>query len=164
MKNNLLVFILLLFSLASSAQFKIGPNAGIPVGDVSDFYKVSVGVDAYYMFGNSPDALLKFGAGTGFLYYGDEPTGGGGFKDASFIPLIGAARITLLNTIKVGPDIGYAFALDDLEMQEGKSGGFYYRLAAGIDIANLVELSAFYHSTSIGVNFSSVGLSALIEI
>jgi uncharacterized membrane protein len=50
MKKNLLIIVFLVFGFAAQAQFKLGINAGVPVGDVSDFYSFSAGADAYYMF------------------------------------------------------------------------------------------------------------------
>jgi hypothetical protein len=163
MKYIGIVFIVICSTFQVQAQFKAGGNIGLPVGDFSDAYKVSLGLDIYRMFGDSPDSFLKFGATTGFLYYGDDPGGGGGFKDAALIPVAGAVRVTILSTITAGPDIGYAFALDDLDLFEDKNGGFYYRLVAGIDLGNSIELNLFYHSISIGVNVSSVGLGVLYE-
>ena len=163
MKKLLFVILFGCGLIHAQAQVKVGLNAGIPTGDVSDIYKISVGADLYYMFGSTPDALLKFGGASGILYYGDDAGGGGNFKDASFIPIAAAARITFLSTLTFGPDIGYAIGLDDLELNDDSNGGFYWRLVAGIDLGDVIELNAFYHSISAGATFSSIGAGILYK-
>ncbi len=157
MRSSILTLVFLVCGIAANAQFKVGGNLGLPAGDISDYYKVSAGLDLYYMFGKSKDALLKFGATSGFLYYADDVGGGGDFKDASFIPIAGAARITFLSTLTFGPDIGYAIGLDEISINDGTDSGFYWRAVLGIDLGNIIELNAFYHSISAGTTFSSVG-------
>jgi len=156
MKKLLFLLALVVCGNVANAQFKVGGNLGLPAGDISDYYKVSAGLDLYYMFGESKDAFLKFGATSGFLYYADDVSGGD-FKDASFIPIAGAARITFLSTLTFGPDIGYAIGLDELVINDGTDSGFYWRAVLGIDLGNTIELNAFYHSISAGTVFSSVG-------
>ena len=68
MKYFLFILALVIYGNVANAQFKVGGNLGLPTGDVSDYYKVSVGLDVYYMFVDSKDALLKFGVTSGFLY------------------------------------------------------------------------------------------------
>jgi len=149
-----------LIVLVSHAQFKVGGNIGVPLND-SDSYKVSLGLDLYYMIESESDGLISFGPTLGLLYYGDDPGGGGDIKDAAFIPIAVAARIKLLDLIHVGPDLGYAVALDDLAIFASKNGGFYYRLVAGVDLFNRFEVNLFYHNVSIDANFSSIGLGVL---
>ena len=159
MKRFLNVCLLFLFGISFSyAQINLGVEAGVPVGDVSDRYEMNLGLNMYYMFGDSPDGLLKFGAVSGFTYYADKFGGGGTYKDALFIPIAGVLRINLLKIVTFGPDIGYAFALDDIEIMEDKSGGFYWKLVAGVHLGRRIELNAFYHSEMVGANFSTIGL------
>jgi len=111
------------------------------------------------MFGDSKDALLKFGVASGFLnYFGDE-VDGVSFDDAGYIPIAVAARITFLSTFTFGPDIGYAVSVSD-----GGDGGVYGRAVLGLDIGNTIELNAFYHLVKVkaGLDFGSGGIGALI--
>ena len=163
-----LLLCLTLVSLAQS-QFLIGVNAGVPVGDASDLYVFSAGADAYYMFGE-PDALLKLGATAGFInYFGDDTEVLGQtyeFDDVQFVPVALAGRVTLISTFLAGADVGYGIALTD-----GVDGGFYWRLLAGLDIANNLQLNAFYHNISFDTGIegdnsntiSNVGLQLLLE-
>ena len=57
MKSILTVLVVFCFIGQAHGQLKIGVNAAIPAGDVSDFYSLSAGADIYYMFGESKDAL-----------------------------------------------------------------------------------------------------------
>ncbi len=162
MKKSIIVIVLLLTTHLAFSQLKVGINAGIPVGDVGEFYSFSLGADVYYMFGDQ-DAFLEFGATAGFLnYFGKEVDIVGQSTDidnAQFIPLAGAARFTLFGFLRFGPDVGYAIALSDTY-----DGGFYYRAVLGIDLGDRVELNTFYHSISQeGSNIGSVGAGLLIE-
>ncbi len=164
MKKLIIVLTVLVFSaFYANAQLKVGVNGGLPIGAISDFYKFTFGVDGYYLFGNNPDAFLKFGGAAGYqLYFGDEVDILGTpveFDNASFLTLAGVMRITLFKTLTFGPDLGYAIGLN-----EGNDGGFYVRSVLGIDIANRVELNGYYHLVTVdGGNFDSVGLGLLFE-
>ena len=159
MKNLLLVLFVMLFAAHVQAQLKVGVNAGIPVGDVSDFYSFAAGADVYYMFGESKDALIKFGGTAGFInYFGEEIDGGGEIEDTQFIPVAAVGRITVLSTLLVGLDIGYGIGIND-----GNDGGVYGRVVAGLDLGNTVELNAFYHLVGMeSFNFANTGLAVLI--
>jgi hypothetical protein len=109
----------------------------------------------YFMPGESSDGQLKFGGNTGYIYYADKFGGGGEFRDASFIPIAGTVRIRLFDLINFGPDIGYAVVVEQSDLLEDKTGGFYWKLVAGIDIIQKFELNLFYHNISAGTSFST---------
>ena len=162
MKRITLLFACLAIAFAGQAQFKIGPSVGIPVGDLSDFYSFTAGADVYYMFGD-PDALVNFGAATGFINYFGKDYNFGGItvegEGTSYIPVAAAGRVTLAGTLIAGADAGYGISLDDSDLS-----GFYWRLVAGIDIANAVELNAYYHSVKIeSTSISTIGAALLFE-
>ncbi len=168
MKKFLLVILAFTFAHHLSAQLKVGINAGVPIGDYSDFYTVSFGADVYYLFGE-PDALLQLGLGTGYLnYIGDEVEILGTtleIDNASFIPVAAAARFTLLKILTFGPDVGYGIGIS-----EGNDGGFYWRGVVGLDIGNRIELNAYYHSiifesatTNESSALSTIGIGLLFE-
>jgi len=162
MKEFLLVAAMVFCVINAQSQVKIGINAGVPVGVASDYYNLSLGGDIYYMFGESKDALLKFGATAGFInYFGDSTDSGGEIDDIQFIPLAIAGRITVLSTLLFGADIGYGIQLGGED-----DGGVYGRVVAGLDLGNTVEINAFYHLTKVvkGMDFGSAGLGLLIEL
>lgn len=163
-------FILILFvagAYSANAQLKVGPQIGVPVGENSDFYSLVWGADAYYMFGD-PDAFLNFGAATGFFnFVGDDVDILGTtteIDNAQFLPVAGAVRLVILSTLSAGADIGYGIGLND-----GNDGGFYWRLNAGLDLGNTIELNAFYYGiTADGADggnstLGTVGLNLLFE-
>ena len=156
----LIPLIFVFITTAAQAQFKIGVNAGLPVGKAEDYYSFSAGLDAYYMFGNTPDALLKFGLGTGFLnYFGDE-IDGEEIDDTQFIPIAAAGRVYLLSALIFGADLGYGVGISD-----DNDGGAYGRVLVGLNLGNTIELNAFYHLVKVvkGSDFASAGLGLLIE-
>ena len=160
MKNLLVILIVLVMGVQAHAQLKVGVNAGIPVGDASDYYSFSAGADVYYMFGESKDALVKLGGTAGFInYFGDEIDGGGEVEDAQFIPVAIVGRVTVLSTLLFGLDVGYGIGVND-----ANDGGAYGRLVAGLDLGNLIELNAFYHLVKVqkGMDFANTGLAVLI--
>jgi len=162
MKKGLVFIMLLCFVFTAKAQFKIGVNGGVPVGDYSDFYKFNVGVDAYYMF-RDPDKFFNLGAAAGFInYFGDEVDVLGTtveYDNAQFIPVAAAARFTLFSLLTFGPDIGYGIGLN-----EGMDGGFYWRSVLGLDFGNRLEIDTFYQSISVdGTTLGSIGAGLLIE-
>ncbi|NMM48499.1 hypothetical protein [Marinigracilibium pacificum] len=156
------IIVLSIFVMSAvNAQFKVGVHGGAPVGDAKDVYKSSWGINAYYMFGDEKNALIKFGAGAGWIHYiGDEFSSGGQtfeIDDASFLPVYLAARIHFLGLF-AGLDAGYAFGLSDVD------GGFYWKPLIGIGLFSILEIDLFYHSIYPGNgDISSVGLAAYIR-
>jgi len=162
MKKGFFVIIaLLLLGFTAQAQFKIGPSVGIPIGDLSDAYSLSWGIDTYYMLGD-PNAFIKFGANASFLnFIGDEIDVLGQpveFENLQFIPVSGVLRVTLFGFLTFGPDVGYAFSLGD----EGE-GTFYLKTVTGFDIANSVEINLFYQSISQESSLGTLGAGLLFE-
>ena len=159
MRITIAILTVMLTCSTAFSQFKIGPNIGIPLFDASDYYSLEAGIDLLYLFGDNPDALLKFGVASGFYnYFGDE-IDGFDIDDSQFIPIAGAARIIVLKTLVVGPDIGYAVGISD-----DSEGAFYWKLVAGIDLGNVIELTAFVHGIpESGFTYGAAGLGLLFE-
>ncbi|QCK14504.1 hypothetical protein [Mangrovivirga cuniculi] len=114
------------------------------------------------MFGDEKDALLKFGAGAGWIHYiGDDVNIGGievEFDDASFLPIYAAGRIHFLG-LYAGLDAGYAIGLTDVD------GGFYWKPLIGIGLFKILELDLFYHSIYPGDgDISSIGLALYLRL
>jgi hypothetical protein len=162
MKKLFFTFLIVGFAISANAQLKIGVNASRPIGDYSDIYGFNLGADVYYMFGKA-DAFLKFGGATGFMnYFGSETDVVGQtveFDDAQYIPVAGAARITLFGILTFGPDVGYAVSLNDSD-----ASGFYWRSVLGLDFANRVEIDTYYHNITVdGTSLGTIGVALLIE-
>ncbi len=136
-KKYVVVAILLLVGFAVHAQpssdnengvkgkhfIGAGPNAGLVVGDFSNNYDSTLGLDVFYMYGISKKFLI--GGSTGFAnYFSDEPLVRDGIQQEAeslqFIPLTASIRSVRFKYLVVGTDIGYAFGLN-----EGNDGGFY---------------------------------------
>jgi len=159
MKKLVIAISLIFAAQVSFAQFKIGPAVGLPTGDAGDIYSLMAGADVLYLFGGNPDALLKFGAASGFYNYFGEDIDGFSVDDAQFIPIAGAARVIILDTIVAGADLGYGIGLGS-----ESDGGFYWKLVAGIDLGNVMELTAFYHNLSQdGYSLAAIGAGLLFE-
>ena len=171
MKKVLFLFAFCATVFSAQAQFKIGPNVAVPAGVYSDFLSIALGVDAYQMFGASEDAFLKFGVGAGFEnYFGKNYDLAGQTFDGEGLPLLSLAaaiRFQIAGILTVGPDLGYAFFL-----KKDVGSGFYWRVVAGIDVADIVELNLFFHNVSEKIdlydedntgNLGAIGLGALFE-
>lgn len=160
MRKFVLIFALLIYGNLAHAQFKVGLNAAVPTGETADYFNFNAGLDLYYMFGKSKDALFKLGIASGFSnYFFEEMDGGVSGDDAQFIPIAVAARITFLSTLTFGPDLGYGIGIND-----GNDGGVYGRAVFGLDLGNTIELNAFYSLVKVekGLDFGSAGLGVLV--
>jgi hypothetical protein len=144
----LTIFTIFGFTVANSQiNWKIGVNAGIPVGDVQDFSSFNIGGDATYFFGVLD--LVSAGPMVGYSRF----IGKNDFDDVSFIPLAASGRFSLPNAFFIGADLGYAIGIDD-----GNDGGFYYRPKVGYDFG-IIGLIASYSGIAVdGGSFNSVNL------
>jgi hypothetical protein len=155
MKKSYLIVAMLAMAICANAQLKIGANVGVPVGDLSEFYDVSLGADLYYLTGK-PDGRLSFGGGAGYMTYAGAETPVGRLDGSSYLTFAGAARVKIL-FLTVGPDLGYGFALS-----EDRTGGFHWRAVAGIKLL-IFEFNLFYHSVANDVvNQNTLGFGALL--
>ncbi|MEO9511736.1 MAG: hypothetical protein ABJN84_02985 [Flavobacteriaceae bacterium] len=145
-KTFLLSIIMLAFCFVTIAQdrtnFKAGFNAGIPVGDFSEAFAFSVGVDVAYHYGVSE--LIDLGAATGYInIFGDTVNTIGEieaeFEDYSFMPVAASLRIYPTYHFKFGADVGYAVATAN-----DSEGGLYYRPVIGYNITGNTELNVSY--------------------
>ena len=159
MKKVILFALFILSTITVQSQLKIGPNLAVPLGDNSSLYTIGVGADAYYML-KDEIPLFDFGIGLGFMnYFGDEQKVENEIipvDNFQIIPLTAAARISFLDIIYFGPDIGYSFILN-----EESTGEFFFRGVAGIEVAKTVKLNGFYSALSKDSTFASLGLGIL---
>jgi hypothetical protein len=129
----LTIFTIFGFMVAhSQSNWKVGVNAGIPVGDVQDFSSFNLGVDVAYLF-NVSDV---FGVGplVGYSHF----FGQNDFEDISFLPLAASGRFSFSDQFFVGADLGYAVGVDD-----GNDGGFYYRPKLGYNFGKLALIASY---------------------
>lgn len=171
-KKTILFSVLAMFAFCVSvsaqyvdrSSFKAGVNAGIPIGDASDFSSFSLGLDLGYHWGVSE--LIDAGVVSGFinafgsnetLDYGDLGSVDVDFPDIQFIPVAAAFRLYPTYEFKLGTDVGYAVGIN-----EGNDGGFYVRPMIGYNITGNTELNVSYMSISNdGSNFSIAALGLL---
>lgn len=146
------------------SNFRAGINAGLVQGDFSEAYSLTLGLDIYQHWGISKEVDL--GLATGFLNaFGEErELSAGGttvtteFGNVQFIPLAGSFRVYPSSGFKLGGDIGYALGIN-----EGNSGGLYYRPSIGVDInGGNTELNVSYFAVNDEVTFSAVMAGILI--
>lgn len=160
------IFLILVTFLTNAqvdrSSFKVGLNAGIPVGDASEVSSFSIGLDVNYHWGVSK--LLDVGFATGFLNaFGDTETvsiGGfeveGEFEDYQIIPAAASVRIYPTYEFKLGADLGYAIGVN-----EGNDGGFYYRPIVGYNITGNTEVNVSYTAIENDGTFSLVMVGVL---
>ncbi|WP_396637299.1 hypothetical protein [Maribacter sp. R77961] len=169
MKRFYIAIFLMVASFSAEAQidrtnFRAGVNAGLVVGDFSEAYSLTLGIDIYQHWGVSRE--LDLGIATGFSNaFGEKESSSVGgvtvqteFDNAQFIPIAGSLRIYPTSGFKIGADVGYAIGLN-----EGNDGGFYYRPSMGIDVSGgTTEINVSYFSVNGDANFSTALLGFLI--
>lgn len=148
------------FANAQEGGFKVGVNAGMPIGTAGDAYSFSGGIDAAYMW-NIADKF-NVGATTGYTYFaGKSITIPAGFfgtttikSNGGFIPVAGTAQYSLTDNLFVGTDLGYAVYAGD----GNADGGVYYQPKFGFQTEK-IELYAGYKGIAVtGGSIASVGL------
>ena len=143
MKNKTLTIVFTLLSTILFAQegFKLGIQAGLPIGDYNDRVGVVIGADAGYMW--APGELIDLGVKVGIVHGFPEKfkTGTSTVESASiqFVPVAASVRIWPSRSFSFGADIGQAFGFD-----EKNKGGLYYRPQIGFLMGAQTELNFSY--------------------
>ena len=162
MKKLFLTIAVIAFGLVASAQdgqFNAGVNLGLPVGDSSDFYSFSAGVEVNYLFSVSDD--FQVGPSIGFTNFFGKEVGGFDVDSASFLPLAAAGRFAVSDQFTLGADLGYGIGISP----DGNDGGFYYRPMVGYSISDNIMLQASYSGVSVnGGTFSNIGLGVMFGL
>lgn len=162
MKKLFLCAAIAVFGLSNvdAQEFKVGLSAGLPIGDVGDFYTFSVIADANYLFDVSEE--FQVGPMAGLSYsFGEDIEGSVGdvsieieAEDAIFLPIGGAARFNLSENFTLGADLGYAIGVSD-----GFDGGFYYAPKVQYGISESLDIVASYRGVSAdGGSFDIISL------
>jgi hypothetical protein len=158
MKKIILTFVITSICLTGFGQgFHAGANLGIPVGDAQDAYNFTIGGDIKFLWELSES--IDVGLVSGFNYYtGGTKSKGGGYiipnleiVDFAMIPIAGALSLKVSDTFSFGVDVGYGIIIGKLkQFGEGHSnGGFYYRLMAGYNVTEAVQITISYRAASI---------------
>ncbi|SHJ83577.1 hypothetical protein [Pseudozobellia thermophila] len=134
-------------SVHAQEGFKIGAQAGLPLGDFNERIGVVIGADMGYMW--APNKIFDLGIKTGIIHgFAEEFREGTILEDLpsfQFAPLAASVRIWPSKTFSFGGDIGQAFGLN-----EGNDGGLYIRPQLGFQVGPKSEVNFSY--TSINVN------------
>tara|TARA_B100001146_G_scaffold225077_1_gene246269 strand:+ start:156 stop:674 length:519 start_codon:yes stop_codon:yes gene_type:complete len=143
-----LILICLSFSKISAQEgFKLGLQAGLPVGDFNERIGVVIGADTGYMW--APNKTFDLGIKAGFIHgFSEEFREGTILEDLpsfQFLPLAGSVRIWPGKTFSFGADVGQALGLN-----KSNDGGFYLRPQVGFQVGPQSEVNFSY--TSIDVN------------
>jgi len=142
-KRLILVFAIGLtyFSAASQEGFKIGAQAGLPLGDYNDLVGVVIGADMGYMWAPNKifDLGIKVGIIHGFAEKFKAETVSVKLPSIQFAPVAASLRIWPSKSFSFGGDVGQAFGLN-----EGNEGGFYYRPQLGFQVGPKSEVNFSY--------------------
>lgn len=143
-------------------NFKAGIHVGVPFGDISDYTNFEIGLDLGYHW--SLSELVDAGLATGFMnafVNNDTVDLGpfvveGDFPNIQYVPAAAAFRLYPTYDFKLGADVGYAVGVN-----EGNSGGFYFRPIIGANINGNTELNISYVKVSDDYDFSMAALGVL---
>ncbi len=143
MKKIILSAVAVLFvSVVAQAQFKVGVNGGIPIGQVNDNYSFILSGDLGYFF----ELSEEFAAGpiANYLHaFGDE-VGGMEINDLQLIPVGGGFRWSPVDALAVGVDLAYAFSVsEDTDLDDGD---FYYAPKLVYNFSDNMGVVAAYRS------------------
>lgn len=145
------IFLLAAFAIFGSSlhaqDFKLGVNAGLPLGNAGDVSSFSLILDAGFLWEVSEQ--FDLGVMSGFSHsFGKKAAeiGNASFNygDVSFIPIAGAARLNALDKLTLGLDLGYAIGVSD-----GNDGGFYYAPRMQFGISETVAVVLAYRGISL---------------
>ena len=140
MKKLFLTGALALFGLMNAQKtesgFRLGVNAGIPVGDFGKFTTFTAGVDLAYLYPLAEN--FRLGVATGYSHYFGKKTKTdlilvtlkNEVPDVGIIPVAATAEFILGDSnVFLGADLGYAFfTKKDLK---NENGSFYYQPKLG---------------------------------
>lgn len=152
MKKTRLFFVVMLMAMTSvfaQSDWRLGVNAGIPVGEVDDFSNFQFGADVTYLYDVAN--ILGLGAMVGYSKFFDDNDQDLG--DAQFLPIAASGRIGFLRGFYLGADLGYAIGLSD-----GNDGGVYYRPKVGFNLFGLGLIASYSGVNSDGVSYNSINL------
>ncbi|MEJ6792877.1 MAG: outer membrane beta-barrel protein [Lacinutrix sp.] len=163
MKKSFLItaFAVLISCGAFAQNFNAGLNVGLPMGDVSDFTTLNIGVDVNYLWEVSDQ--FEAGVTAGYShFFGDSydetflgQTISIDIEDVSFLPIGAAVRYNVSEEFTIGADIGYAVGISP----NGSDGGLFYAPKLQYGVSEALDIVLAYRGVSIeGYTFSSINL------
>jgi len=158
MKKLIILLVILFSGAAANAQFNVGVSAGLPSGDFSEAYSLSVHLDASYLTEVSDDFLV--GGTTGLLYTLGDTVGPIEFEDLGYVPVAAAARYVISEKITTGADVGYALGI----APSGAEGGFYYAPKAQYNFSDNLSAVLAYRSVSNNGSLSFLTLGVELKL
>ena len=168
MKKLFLTGALALFGLMSAQKtdsgFRLGVNAGIPVGDFGKLTTFTAGVDLAYLYPLAEN--FRLGVVTGYSHYFGKKTKTdlilvtlkNEVPDVGIIPVAATAEFTFGDSnVFLGADLGYAFFTEkDLK---NENGSFYYQPKLGYSFDKRHDLYFSYKGfTRNNANAGSINL------
>lgn len=152
MKKTSLFFVVMLMTMSAvyaQSNWRLGVNAGIPVGEVNDIANFQFGADATYLYDVAN--IVGLGAMVGYSkFFHDNDLDVG---DAQFLPIAASGRIGFLRGLYVGADLGYAIGLSS-----GNDGGVYYRPKVGFNLFGLSLIASYSGVNADEVSYNSLNL------
>lgn len=139
MKSTIFTAFIVLFSTAICAQggFRIGLNAGPPVGDNGEFASFVANIEVEHDWAVTD--IINVGASAGVTVYSGKEE----FNDFKYAPLMASGDITVIDSVSLGVDLGYGVSLE-----EGFDGAFVYRFVGRYRISDHFDATARYHTFS----------------
>ena len=168
MKKLFLTGALALFGLMNAQKtepgFRLGVNAGIPVGDFGKFTTFTAGVDLAYLYPLAEN--FRLGVATGYSHYFGKKTKTdlilvtlkNEVPDVGIIPVAATAEFTLGDSnVFLGADLGYAFFTK--KDFKNENGSFYYQPKLGYSFDKRHDLYFSYKGfTRNNANAGSINL------
>ena len=168
MKKLFLTGALALFGLMSAQKtesgFRLGVNAGLPVGDFGKLTTFTAGVDVAYLYPLAEN--FRLGVATGYSHYFGKKTKTdlilvtlkNEVPDVGIIPVAATAEFTLGDSnVFLGADLGYAFFTK--KDFKNENGSFYYQPKLGYSFDKRHDLYFSYKGfTRNNANAGSINL------
>ena len=168
MKKLFLTGALALFGLMSAQKtesgFRLGVNAGIPVGDFGKLTTFTAGVDLAYLYPLTEN--FRLGVATGYSHYFGKKTKTdlilvtlkNEVPDVGIIPVAATAEFTFGDSnVFLGADLGYAFFTK--KDFKNENGSFYYQPKLGYSFDKRHDLYFSYKGfTRNNANAGSINL------
>lgn len=153
MKKLILISVLALFSLEYAhsqtgiSAFRVGVNAGLPMGDADDAASFRAGADLAYMVGLMD--IVQVGPMVGYTHFFGED----GVDDFQYLPIAASGRLGLPSSFVGGFDLGYALGLGD-----DSDGGLYWRPSVGFRFFNFGLMLSYEGISSDDIDVSSINV------
>jgi len=125
------------YSAAAQGEFRAGVSAGLPTGNLGDWYSFAASVDTEYTWSVSDN--FRAGAATGYTHY----FGSDGAGDFKYAPIAAVASFQISDGWYFDAQGGYAISLN-----VGGSGDLYFRGSIGYDVSSTIRLRGGYRGVS----------------